>query len=137
MTWGSALDGRVSYALTPAGWAWLDADGRQRYRDADALRLSKRLRKHWNHLFTFLDKPDVPFDNNLAERMIRPAVILRKNSLSNRSQQGAATQAILMSVYRTLKLRGHDPIRIIVAALRTYLQAGQLPPLPPPVVANG
>lgn len=137
MTWGSALDGRVSYALTPAGWAWLDADGRQRYRDADALRLSKRLRKHWNHLFTFLDKPDVPFDNNLAERMIRPAVILRKNSLSNRSQQGAATQAILMSVYRTLKLRGHDPIRTIVAALRTYLQAGQLPPLPPPVVANG
>ncbi|MCQ3919834.1 MAG: IS66 family transposase [Planctomycetes bacterium] len=87
---------------------WQDDDGRQRYRDADALRLPKRLRKHWNHLFTFLDKPDVPFDNNLAERMIRPAVIIRKNSL-----------------------------RTIVAALRTCLQAGKLPPLPPPVVANG
>ena len=35
-------------------------------------------------LFTFLDHPDVPYDNNLAERMIRPAVILRKNSQSNR-----------------------------------------------------
>lgn len=64
-------------------------------------------------------------------------MIIRKNSLSNRSQQGAATQAILMSVYRTLKLRGHDPIRTIVAALRTCLQAGKPPPLPPPVVANG
>ncbi|KAB2958299.1 MAG: IS66 family transposase, partial [Candidatus Methylomirabilis oxygeniifera] len=52
-------------------------------------------------------------------------MIIRKNSLSNRSQQGAATQAILMSVYRTLKLRGHDPIRTIVAALRTCLQAGK------------
>ena len=28
------------------------------YRDADALRLAKRLRAHWDHLFTFLDKPD-------------------------------------------------------------------------------
>jgi len=43
--------------------------------------------------------------NNLAERQIRPAVILRKNSQSNRSEQGAVTQAVLMSVYRTLKLR--------------------------------
>jgi len=32
-----------------------------------------------NRRFTFLDQPDVPFDNNLAERSIRPAVILRKN----------------------------------------------------------
>ncbi|MCK6465816.1 MAG: IS66 family transposase [Phycisphaerae bacterium] len=125
-TW-RADDGRLLYR----------DDGRLLYHDADALRLAKRLRKHWNHLFTFLDKPDVPFDNNLAERMIRPAVIIRKNSLSNRSEQGAATQTILMSVYRTLKLRGHDPIRTIVAALRTYLQTGKLPPLPPPVVANG
>ena len=28
----------------------------------------------------------VPYDNNLAERMIRPAVILRKNCQSNRSE---------------------------------------------------
>ena len=116
---------------------WQDDDGRRLYHDADALRLSKRLRKHWNHLFTFLDKPDVPFDNNLAERMIRPAVIIRKNSQSNRSEPGAATQAILMSVYRTLKLRGHDPIRTIASALRTYLRTGKLPPLPPPAVAIG
>ena len=34
--------------------------------------------------------------------MIRPAVVLRKNSQSNRSKKGAATQAVLMSVYRTL-----------------------------------
>jgi transposase len=99
--------------------------------------LAKRLRKHWNHLFTFLDKPEVPFDNNLAERMIRPAVIIRKNSQSNRSEQGAATQAILMSVYRTLRLRGHDPIQTIGQALRSYVQTGKLPPLPEPVSANG
>ncbi len=72
----------------------------------------------------------MPFDNNLAERAIRPAVILRKNSQSNHSEHGAVTQAVLMSIYRTLKLRGLDPTKTIPAALRTYLQTGPLPPLP-------
>ena len=53
--------------------------------DRDARRLTKRLGKHVDHIFTFLDYDDVPFENNFAERMIRPAVILRKNSPSNRS----------------------------------------------------
>jgi transposase len=92
--------------------------------------LAKRLRKHRDGLFTFPDKPAVPFENNLAERAIRPTVLLRKNSRSNRCEQGAATQAILMSVYRTLKLRGLDPTKTITTALRTYLPTGQRPPPP-------
>jgi len=106
------------------------------YADADAIRLAKRLWKHTDELFTFLDYPDVPYDNNLAERMIRPAVILRKNCQSNRSEKGAAVQAVLMSVYRTLKLRGHDPLSTIDSALRAYLTTGQLPPLPVQSVAD-
>ena len=105
--------------------------------DADTRRLTKRLRKHTEFIFTFLDYADVPFDNNFAERQIRPAVILRKNSQSNRSDRGAATQAILMSVYRTLKLRGLNPTRTITDALKTYLTTGQLPPLPDTDIANG
>ena len=104
--------------------------------DADARRLLKRLRRTGDHLFTFLDYPEIPFENNHAERMIRPAVILRKNSQSNRSDRGALTQAVLMSVYRTLHLRGHDPLRTIAQALRTYLQTGQLPSLPAQTTAN-
>ena len=107
------------------------------YQDADAARLAKRLSKYRDSLFTFLDRPEVPFENNFAERQIRPAVILRKNSQSNRSEQGAATQAVLMSVYRTLKLRGLNPMDAIATALRTYLGTGTLPPLPAPAVANG
>jgi transposase len=107
------------------------------YADADARRLAARLLRHRDELFTFLDYPQVPFDNNLAERMIRPAVILRKNCQSNRSEKGAAVQAVLMSVYRTLKLRGHDPLATIDSALRTCLTTGQLPPLPIQSVADG
>lgn len=107
------------------------------YQDRDATRLAKRLDRYIDYLFTFLSRMDVPYENNFAERMIRPAVILRKNSQSNRSEKGAATQGVLMSVYRTLRLRGHDPIATLVEALRTYTQTGQLPPLPPAGVADG
>ena len=64
-------------------------------------------------------------------------MILRKNSQSNRSEQGAATQAIFMSVYRTLRLRGLDPTKTITAALKPYLQTGQLPLLPETATADG
>ncbi len=85
--------------------------------DADARRLLKRLRRTGDHIFTFLDYPEIAFENNFAERQIRPAVILRKNSQSNRSDRGARTQAVLMSIYRTLHLRGHDPLQTISDAL--------------------
>lgn len=98
--------------------------------NAHAKRRIKRLRRHQNDLFTFLDKPGVPFDNNHAERTIRPAVILRKNSDGNRSQRGADCQAVLMSIFHTLKQRGHAPIRTVVEALNQYLITGKLPPRP-------
>jgi transposase-like protein len=107
------------------------------HRDADARRLAERLARYREYIFAFLDYAEVPADNNFAERQIRPAVILRKNSQSNRSQRGAATQAVLMSVYRTLKLRGLHPTHTVVQALRTYVQTGQLPPLPASAIANG
>jgi len=93
-------------------------------------RLLKRLRRYRDALFTFLDHPGVPSDNNHAEREIRPAVVMRKTSLCNRSENGAHVQAILMSVYRTLKLRGLDPLETIVTALKDYVRTGSLPPLP-------
>jgi transposase len=113
------------------------ADAADAHADADARRLAERISRHRDHLFTFLDKVEVPSDNNHAERQIRPAVIIRKNSLCNRSDQGAQTQAVLMSIYRTLRLRGHDPTRTIADALRTLLQTGKLPPLPDETVADG
>ena len=106
------------------------------WEDSQARRLVKRLRRHQDEVFTFLDQPGVPFDNNLAERAIRPAVILRKNSYGNRSQQGADCQAVLMSVFFTLKKRGHNPVTTVHEALTTYLQTGQLPALPPKATAN-
>jgi hypothetical protein len=104
---------------------------------SEVRRLLKRLRRHQDELFTFLDVEGVPFENNHAERAIRPAVIIRKNSLCNRSAEGARTQAIFMSVYRTIKQRGHPPLDTLTQALRTYTTTGALPPLPPPLAPSG
>ena len=79
----------------------------------------------------------MPPDNNPAERQVRPAVIQRKTILCNRSAGGADVQAVLMSICRTLRLRGHDPTPTIVAALRELISTGKLPPLPEPTVADG
>jgi transposase len=111
--------------------ARLDALIATPWKDPQAKRLLKRFRRHRNHLFTFLDDPAVPADNNHGERAIRPAVIIRKNSYGNRSQRGADCQAVLMSVYRTLKQRGHDPLATITSALAEYLTTGKPPALPP------
>jgi hypothetical protein len=107
------------------------------WKDRHARRLVKRLRRHAAELFTFLDHPEVPHDNNAGERGIRPAVIIRKNSYANRSEEGADMQAVLMSIFRTLKQRGHNPLKTIVAALQTYIQTGNLPPLPAKVTSGG
>lgn len=111
--------------------ARLDALVAADWKDLQAKRLLKRFRRHRDHLLTFLDDPAVPADNNHAERAIRPAVIIRKNTYGNRSQRGADTQAVLMSIYRTLKQRGHDPLATITNALSQYLTTGKLPAMPP------
>lgn len=63
-------------------------------------------------------------------------MILHKNSQCNRSLRGAATRAVLMTIYRTLKLRGHDPRAALADALTAYAATGTLPPLPSSVAGG-
>jgi transposase len=102
-----------------------------------AQRLVKRLRSHVSKLFTFLDHIDVPADNNHAELEIRPAVMMRKNSFANGNDEGAETKSVLMSVFRTLKQRGYNPISAVLDAIRTYLKTGDLPSLPAKIAEIG
>ena len=99
------------------------------WKNKEAKRLVKRLRRHRDELFVFLYHENVPFDNNHAERTIRNPVVMRKNSYCNRSADGAETQAILMSIFQTLKQRKVRVTSTIVNALRTYLTTKKLPTL--------
>lgn len=76
----------------------------RRRRHKGLKRLSKRLVKYRGELYAFI-KTGVDPTNNHAEREIRPAVLMRKISYGNRSEQGSDNQAILMSVIRTAQKR--------------------------------
>jgi len=104
--------------------------GGEDWEHPEARRLSKRLDKYGYELLTFLWHDSIPSDNNAGERAIRPAVMIRKNSYANQSDRGALTQSVLMTVFRTLKLRGLQPIDTILAALSEYNRTGRLPPMP-------
>jgi hypothetical protein len=102
----------------------------QEYKDPDSNRMAKRLKKYKDEIFIFVTHPEVSADNNHAERQIRPAVIMRKNSYCNRSRQGADTQAILMSIFRTLHLRKIDPASVLNNLLSEWVRTGNIAPLP-------
>ena len=67
--------------------------------------LSKRLVQYEKELFTFVEYPEVPSENNPAERSVRPCVIARKISGGTRSANGSKTMMTLMSIFHTWELR--------------------------------
>ena len=97
-----------------------------------ALKIANRLRKHRPHLLTCLHVEGVDPTNNLAERQLRPLVIVRKLSCGNKTDAGKRTLEILASLAATCRQRGQDFAQLVAQTLP--LQAPpltSLPPLPP------
>jgi len=75
---------------------------RKRYlQNPQNLRFARRLHRHRPHLLRFLYVDELDATNNLAERQLRPGVIIRKTNGCNRSNGGAKTHSILTSVLVT------------------------------------
>ncbi|MEA1980418.1 MAG: IS66 family transposase [candidate division Zixibacteria bacterium] len=77
------------------------------------VRIAKRLARHKNELFTFLDYKGLPYHNNYAERMIRPSVLLRKITFGHRSENGIRNHSVLQSILQTGKLNAKEPIPLL------------------------
>lgn len=71
-----------------------------------AITLQARLLRHYSEWLVFVDDPRVPPTNNLAERALRPLVVLRKITFGNRSEAGAERLATLMTVGETARRHG-------------------------------
>ena len=81
-------------------------------------RLRKRYGKVREHLFTFLEHPDVTADNNGSERELRPTATYRKVTGGFRSKWGADLYAAARSVIGTAARRGIDAFQAIRAILQ-------------------
>jgi len=91
--------------------------------DKDAKRLIKRLNRHRNELFTFLDYEGVSPYNNHVEQQLRKPVLTRKVSQQNRSEQGVKTQAVLMTLFRSAELHGDNPVETVLSIAKYAIEA--------------
>ena len=102
------------------------ASRNEQAREAAPLR---SLLKHRQGLSVFLERPDVPMDNNFAERTLRGAVIGRRLSFGSDSEAGARLTALMYSVVETLALNGIDVRRWLQEWLKACAaHGGRAPP---------
>jgi transposase len=71
--------------------------------------LAKRLLLHLDGLFRFVLQPGLSADNNLAERSVRPVVVMRKVSGGSQSERGSRTRMTLASLFGTWRAKGLNP----------------------------
>lgn len=97
----------------------------------------RKLAAKRNQLVACLDFPDVCAHNNIAERLLRDNVIMRKITFGNRSFRGSGQRnhEVLMSLIQTARLQHLNPLdflRLLItrpaaasAALRPALASGR------------
>ena len=85
----------------------------------------KYMRKHWSKLARFLEVPGAPLDNNVCERILKKAILHRKNALFFKTQNGANVGDLFMSLIHTAELARVDPFDYLTQLQRhpTQIQA--------------
>jgi transposase len=87
--------------------------------------------RRWSKATLFFEHPDVPLDNNGAERAIRGPVVGRKNHYGSRSRRGTEVAAVFYSLIESAKLADVEPAEYLRrAAVAALADADALPILP-------
>lgn len=76
------------------------------------------MQKRWSELTLFLRVPGAPLDNNLCERVLKKAILHRKNALFYRTLNGAHAGDLFMSLIHTCELNQVAPFEYLVALQR-------------------
>lgn len=82
------------------------------------------LQNHWSGLTLFVDHPEVPMDNNEAERRERGPVVARKNYYGSGALWSGRLAAMLFSIFQTLSLWSLCPRQWLAAFLQACAEAG-------------
>jgi transposase len=80
-----------------------------------AQKVLESMRRHWDGLTLFVDNPEIPMDNNLAERMLRGPVSGRKAFYGSGAQWSGELAVMMFTIFQTLKLWDINP--------KTWLQS--------------
>ena len=82
------------------------------------------LENHWPGLTLFVDRPEIPMDNNQGERSQRKPVCGRKQFYGSRAWWSGQLAAMLFSLFATLALAGLNPRTWLSAYLEACARAG-------------
>ena len=93
--------------------------------------LCRALLKREAALWRFAATPGLEPTNNLAERMLRPAVIWRKKSFGSASPAGCRYVERMLSVTETLRRRGHPVLAYLAGAVAAYRKGEPTPAIGP------
>jgi transposase len=86
--------------------------------DRKARAMAKDLRPQFACLWTFTKTDGMTPHNNLAERMIRPAVLWRKSSFGTQSLRGSRFAECMLTVSQTLRLQGWSVLDFVERSIR-------------------
>ena len=84
----------------------------------------RSLRNHWDGLTLFVADPDLPMDNNQAERALRGPVVGRKNYYGSGAQWSGELSATLFSLFHTLERWQINPRTWLTEYLNACTVAG-------------
>jgi len=93
-----------------------EAGKKGRPKQAPETNLLRRMRDFKTEILRFLDDFRVPFDNNLAERLVRPVKVKLKVAGGFRALGGSEAFCILRSVWETSKRQGINPFQTLRVA---------------------
>lgn len=71
--------------------------------------------KRWDKLTLFLRVPGTPLDNNMCERVLKKAILHRKNALFFKTEEGANIGDMFMSFIHTCEFGGINPFDYMMA----------------------
>ena len=91
----------------------LDSTLNRNYRSAANRRLCHHLLRERDAIFTFLYCPGLDATNYHAEQAIRPMVVTRKVWGGNRTEKGANTQSVIVSILQTCRQQLRPAVEFI------------------------
>jgi transposase len=100
--------------------AWVDWLGQTRRAGEEVQKVARHLLEHAEEFQRFLFEPGVPATNNHGERMVRPAVIVRKVGGCNKTLLGACVHGVLASLMASVRQQGK---RFVDLALQLWRMA--------------
>jgi transposase len=123
----TAADGKLRQAAQRMA-VWREAELADAMLTGISRKVLKSMANHWTGLVVFLEHPEVPMDNNTAERAQRNPVVGRKNYYGSGAEWSGKLAATMFSIFQTLLLWKLNPRLWLHAYLEACAHNGGRPP---------